>query len=101
MINIILVVCNNQYDEEEHAIYNTETRDLLVVDSHHSSISGILEGFDFIGIDYVELDMVSEKNFKEELYGEDTGYFCDIEQSELEKKILKRYKKIKKKDGVV
>lgn len=98
---MILIVCNNQYWEEEHAIYNTETRDLLVVDSHHSSISGILEGFDFIGVNYIYFDMVSEKKFKEGLYGEDTGYFCDIEQSELEKKILKRYKKIKKKEGVV
>ena len=97
---MILIVCNNQYNEEEHAIYNTETRDLITVDSHHSSISGIMEGFDFLNIEYIGFNMVSDKKFREELYVEGK-YFCDMEQSELERKIIKRYKKVRKEKGLV
>lgn len=94
---MILIVCNNQYYEEEHAVFNTETRELIVVDSNHNSISGMIEGFDFLGVEHVDFNMVSEKKYKDELYGQG-NYFCDMEESELKRMILKRYSKLKPKE---
>ena len=59
-----------------------------------------MEGFDFLNIEYIGFNMVSDKKFREELYVEGK-YFCDMEQSELERKIIKRYKKVRKEKGLV